>query len=92
MSDPSMDATDNYTSWQESVSDMREENERLRKAVENAYGCLWRSLDLDAKSNHARKLLLAEIDKNGQRRGITYAQQKFGSVSNHEILMGPDLP
>lgn len=86
MSDPNMDAADNYTNWQASISDMRDENERLRRAVEQAYGCLWRSLDLDAKSCHARKLLLAEIDKDGQRRGITYAQQKFGTVSDHEAM------
>lgn len=68
------------------VADLQAENSRLRVAVEHAYGCLWRSLNLDEKSSHARKLLLAEIDKPGQRRGIAYAQQRYGAVNNHEAL------
>ena len=71
---------------QKLVADLQAENRQLRVAIENAYGCLWRSLNLDEKSSHARKILLAEIDKNGQRRGIAYAQQLYGAVSDPEAL------
>lgn len=54
------------------------------KALERAYGILWRMPD--AATGHARKLLLEAIDKDGQRRGIEYAQKMFGPATEAEFL------
>jgi len=57
-------------------------------AIERAYGLLWRDTSAKAgsPSSDARKLLLALMDKRGQRRGINYALEKFGHVTDHEAL------
>lgn len=55
--------------------------------IEKAYGLLWRDTSFQGPASHAaRKLLLGAISKQGQSRGISYANQQFGSVSDAESL------
>lgn len=54
--------------------------------IEKAYGLLWRETRYAPIAAEARKLLLAEIDKEGQSRGIAYAAEMHGPVSDHEAL------
>lgn len=58
--------------------------EDQQKALERAYGILWRNAD--AANGHARRLLLESIDKEGQRRGIEYANSLFGPTTEAETL------
>ena len=54
--------------------------------AEMAYGVLWR-MDKEPSdaSRKARELLLKEIGKAGQRRGIMWAGEIFGEVTEAEI-------
>jgi len=79
-------AADEILIKQMKIDQQKREIERMKFAIEEAYGCLWRSLLADPKSCHAREILLAELDGNGQRRGIQYANQKYGHVSDHEAI------
>ena len=58
--------------------------EDQQTTIERAYGILWR--DADAAKGHARKLLLESISKDGQVRGIKYANDLFGAITETEIL------
>ena len=53
-------------------------------ALERAYGILWRMPD--AATGHARKLLLEEIDKDGQKRGIAWATKMHGKATEAEFV------
>ena len=65
----------------------------LTEAAERAYGALWRCMDHNppAEMFQARKMLLAAIGKDGQRRGVAWAIETFGDVRDDEI-MRLDLP
>lgn len=54
--------------------------------IERAYGLLWRDLQGGPITSRAREMLLSAIDKDGQARGIEFAQEKFGAVSDEEAL------
>ena len=56
--------------------------------IENVYGLLWRDTATLAGSptSEARKLLLSAMSKDGQRRGISFAGEQFGPVSDAEAL------
>ncbi|WP_046869289.1 hypothetical protein [Microvirga massiliensis] len=56
------------------------ETERLRTAIEHAYGALWRDTRSSPIASEARKILLAVLDREGQRRGAQWAQDRFGPV------------
>ena len=62
--------------------------QELSTAIEQAYGLLWRDTSprQGSPSSEARKLLLEKLDKEGQRRGIGFAHERFGPVSDHEAL------
>jgi len=55
-------------------------------AAEKAYGLLWRTSSSDPRVNEARQILLAGMNKDGQRRGIAYAVEKYGAMTDHEAL------
>lgn len=54
--------------------------------AEMAYAVLWR-IDKEPTdaTRKARKLLLDEIGKDGQKRGIMWAREIFGEVTEAEI-------
>lgn len=53
---------------------------------EMAYGLLWRIDKAPTPISHfVRKLLLIEICQDGQRRGIAWAKELFGEVTEAEI-------
>lgn len=54
--------------------------------VERAYGLLWMVLGDDPKVHEARKILLSQIDKEGQRRGIQSAVAKYPHPPIETIL------
>jgi len=49
-----------------------------RTAIETAYGLLWLAVTDDQKIHEARRTLLTLIDKDGQKRGIALAVEKYG--------------
>lgn len=53
-------------------------------AMERAYGVLWRMVD--GSNGMARKILLEQISKEGQMRGIAYALDTFGPATEAELL------
>lgn len=57
--------------------------------VEKAYGLLWRTVTDDKKVHEARKLLLGLIGKDGQRRGVKFAQEQHGELTPKELAMLP---
>ncbi len=62
------------------------------EAVERAYGCLWRETgDAGLFVFRARKLLLSILDKEAQKRGITWALEQFGEPQPEQALdvIGP---
>ena len=56
------------------------------QAIEHAYGLLWRVHGPHPQVHEARRLLLALIDKDGQRRGIQFALDQIGPTTEAEIL------
>ena len=53
-------------------------------AAERAYGTLWRVYGLNSGFAHdARRLLRDSLDKDARRRGIAWANEKYGPL-------GPD--
>lgn len=54
--------------------------------AEMAYGVLWR-MDKEPTdaTRKARKLLLDEIGKDGQKRGAMWSREIFGEVTEAEI-------
>ncbi len=57
-----------------------------REAVEKAYGLLWRYLGRNRLVHEARGRLLPIIGQEGQERGIAYVTEKYGPVTDNEML------
>ena len=67
--------------------DEPEANPRTMSSVkEQAYGLLWMVIGDDPKIHEARKLLLSEIDKDGQKRGIEYAKSQYEMPPIESVL------
>jgi len=69
----------------------------LPEAAERAYGALWRCMEPNPPPElfQARKMLLAAIGKDGQRRGIAWALETFGEVQDsemHSLIRSGNLP
>ncbi|KQP52970.1 hypothetical protein [Methylobacterium sp. Leaf106] len=47
-------------------------------AEERIYGLLWGVTTEDRRVHEARKIALAQITKDGQRRGIQWANEQLG--------------
>lgn len=69
-----------------------DELERVRSAIEQAYGILWRDTHRGSaeKSIAARKALFSVLDKEGQRRGIAHAIAIYGETTEAESIAGAE--
>ena len=54
--------------------------------IERAYGLLWMVLGDDKKVHDARRILLDQIDREGQKRGIEFARSKYGTPDIMSVL------
>lgn len=58
---------------------MKEETDlAATREEEAAYGLLWRMHTTDKRIHEARKALLEQIGKDGQRKGLEWALGTFG--------------
>lgn len=62
----------------------------LRAAAEHAYGLLWMYLGGGKLVHEARGLLLTQLSREGQKRGIAYAKAKYGEPDIAKLMAPTD--
>jgi len=68
------------------IAELEAKAATVREKAERAYGLLWMVLGDDTKVHDARHILLDQIDRDGQQRGITYAKTQYETPDIMSVL------